>query len=244
MLHGCTQNPEDFARGTAMNAQAEAHRLIVAYPAQDRGANAQGCWNWFRPGDQGRAGESGLIAALAAELGAEFGLAPGRAFVAGLSAGGAMAAIVAEAHPDAFAAAGVHSGLAPGAASDVASAFAAMSGQQARAAAAPAVPTILVHGDADRTVAPANAEHARRDLAQVTERARTVGGREARVIAGRTRRGHAVELWRVAGAGHAWQGGDPAGSYADAQGPDASAEMVRFFLAQIAGPAPSPKAGL
>jgi poly(hydroxyalkanoate) depolymerase family esterase len=241
MLHGCTQNPEDFARGTTMNEQGEAHRLIVAYPEQDRAANAQVCWNWFRPGDQGTDGESGLLAELSRELSTEFCLAEGSAFVAGLSAGGAMAAIVAQAHPASFAAAGVHSGLAPGAASDVASAFAAMSGQglggaagQGTARSAPlAVPTILFHGDADRTVVPSNSDHARRGLTGVSEARRSVGGRDARVVTGRTREGRAVELWRVAGAGHAWQGGDPAGSYADRQGPDASAEMMRFFLAQL-----------
>jgi poly(hydroxyalkanoate) depolymerase family esterase len=230
MLHGCTQTPEDFATGTAMGPLAEAHRLVIAYPGQDRAANAQGCWSWFQTGDQGRSGESGMIAGMASELMEEFGLSGQRAFVAGLSAGGAMAAATAAAHPEVFAGAGIHSGLAPGAARDVMSAFAAMRGDGTADQAGPTMPAILFHGDADRTVAPAAADWASRDLVRSATVRREAGGRDVTVTAGRTTDGHPVELWRIAGAGHAWSGGDPKGSYADAAGPDASAEMVRFFL--------------
>ncbi|UWQ22824.1 PHB depolymerase family esterase [Jannaschia sp. W003] len=231
MLHGCTQNPDDFARGTRMNALAETHGLVVAYPAQERTHNMQACWNWFQPGDQGRSGESALVADLARALAAEHGVA-GRVMVAGLSAGGAMAAETAEAHPEIFAAAGIHSGLVPGSARDMPGAFAAMRGDGAGRAHAPAVPTILFHGDADRTVAPANAEGYAKALQDAKRRAGSAGGRAWEVEAGSTASGTPVELWRVRGAGHAWQGGDASGSYADAAGPDASAEMVRFLLAR------------
>ena len=127
MLHGCTQNPDDFARGTRMNALADEFGLIVAYPLQPKSANAQGCWNWFDARHQQRgAGEPAVLAGLAQELASEFKIDRRRIFVAGLSAGGAMADILSSAYPDVFSAAGIHSGLPHGAACDVMSAFAAM----------------------------------------------------------------------------------------------------------------------
>ncbi len=160
MLHGCTQDPDDFALGTRMNALAEEQGAIVVYPRQERAANAQKCWNWFQPGDQGRgAGEPALIAGIAREVVAEFGADPARVYVAGLSAGGAAAAILASAYPDVFAAAGIHSGLACGAARDLPSALAAMGqGGTAPKRAGGSVPTIVFHGDGDRTVHPLNGE--------------------------------------------------------------------------------------
>ncbi len=238
MLHGCTQNPDDFALGTRMNALAERHRLVVAYPGQGARHNPKGCWNWFRPEDQERgAGEPAIIAGLAAALAAEFGVPASRVFVAGLSAGGAMAAVLGETYPEIFAAVGVHSGLARGAASDVVSAFAAMRRAPAATARPAKAPrTIVFHGDADQTVHSSNAE-------QVVARAAGTGaggergtvdapgGRStARTIVRRRDGSTQAELWLVAGAGHAWSGGNAAGSYADPSGPDASAEMIRFFL--------------
>lgn len=237
MLHGCTQGPDDFAAGTGMNRLAEDARLVVAYPEQPRGANTSGCWNWFEPGHQRRdAGEPAILADLARGLAAEFALPPGRIFAAGLSAGGAMAAVLAETHGDIFAAVGIHSGLPHGAAHDVASAFAAMRGLGGAAAPGgrrPAARGIVFHGTADHTVSPGNA-HALAarygiagDMPGSAPETGTTAGRSWR----RNRDADQFELWLVEGAGHAWSGGHPSGSFTDPKGPDASAEMLRFFLA-------------
>lgn len=248
MLHGCSQDPDDFASGTDMNAVAQQHGLAVAWPAQTDGDNASSCWNWFSPDSQDRdAGEPQIIATLAQSLMDEFGLDRTRTFIAGLSAGGAMAAILADTYPDVFSAAGVHSGLARGAATGVLSAASAMrSGAKAvnfapiedREAAGPdhAVRRIIFHGDDDHTVHPSNAPQI------VTE---ALGKRDPSSINPDSASGRdyvrsdyvapdgsvVVELWQIKGAGHAWSGGKAGGSYADAKGPDASTEMVRFFLA-------------
>jgi poly(hydroxyalkanoate) depolymerase family esterase len=236
MLHGCTQSPDDFAAGTGMNRLAETHGFLVAYPAQAKAANFQKCWNWFNPQDQTRgSGEASLIAGIAGQVVAEYAVDRRRIYAAGLSAGGAAAAICAVAYPDVFAAIGVHSGLACGAAQGMAGAFGAMQqGGGALARNAETVPTIVFHGDADRTVSKVNG-------AQVIEQA---GGDLSRGMvmqgeAGGVRYTKTVipqgEHWLLHGAGHAWSGGNPAGSFTDARGPDASAEMVRFFLAHPKG---------
>jgi poly(hydroxyalkanoate) depolymerase family esterase len=231
MLHGCTQSPEDFAVGTGMNAAAERNRMMVVYPEQERTHNASLCWNWFRPGDQGpSAGEAALLASLAAAVVAEHRLPPERVFVAGLSAGGAMAAILAHSRPDVFRAAGVHSGLAPGSAQDVVSAFAAMRGDPAPAAEAIRAPAIIFQGSADTTVAPVNAGRLAGPLEETGQRSGQAPGRRFDVLSGRNAAGQPVEVWRIEGGGHAWSGGRPGGSHTDPEGPDASAEMVRFFL--------------
>ena len=250
MLHGCKQNPDDFATGTRMNALAEQHGFLVAYPAQSANANGSNCWNWFRPADQARdGGEPEILAGIVRDVIAAEPVDAERVFVAGLSAGAAMAVILGHTHPEVFRAVGAHSGLPHGAAHNVGSAFAAMHGSYSftKAAAVPParvrVPTIVFQGDQDSTVVAANA-------AAIVEQALAAGGANPQLHAselarasadGReyTRTLHAdsagrthVELWLLHGAGHAWSGGDAAGSYTDANGPDASGEMVRFFLAQ------------
>lgn len=246
MLHGCKQNPDDFATGTRMNAVAEAHGLLVAYPHQTGTDNASSCWNWFRPGDQRRdAGEPSIIAGITAEIMAEFDLDRSRVFVAGLSAGGAMAAVMSETYPDLYGAVGIHSGLAFGSATDVMSAFAVMRGDagvlsnpKPRHLPTPDVRTIIFQGGADRTVHPSNAE---RIVAMAippgphatpqTETDRSAGKRPYTKKIFRNAEGRpTLEYWLVEGTGHAWSGGDAHGSYTDQGGPCATDEMVRFFL--------------
>jgi len=247
MLHGCKQDPDDFAAGTNMNTVAEANGLIVAYPVQTGAANASSCWNWFNPADQTRdAGEPSIIAGITRELMSEFGLDRQQVFVAGLSAGGAMAAVMAETYPDLYAAAGVHSGLAYGSANDAISAFAAMRGNAVASLARPrgaketksGIRMIVFQGGADQTVHPSNAERIVGAAVSGVEPGRSkqtrgcsAGGRTyTRSVVASPEAPAVVEYWLIDGAGHAWSGGQPCGSYTDPQGPDASSEMVRFFL--------------
>lgn len=245
MLHGCTQSPDDFAAGTGMNTAAEEETCLVLYPGQTPSANPQKCWNWFSAADQQRgSGEPALIAGITRQVMREYAVGPARVYVAGLSAGGAAAAIMGETYPDLYAAVGVHSGLACGAARDLPSAMAAM--QRGNGAAASSrftsgqprriVPTIVFHGDRDKTVNPRNAD-------DVVERATPATPSQVRTLRGKAPGGRAytctvhcdetgrplTEHWVVEGAGHAWSGGSAAGSYTDPQGPDATREMLRFF---------------
>jgi poly(hydroxyalkanoate) depolymerase family esterase len=242
MLHGCTQTPDDFAAGTKMNELGEQLGFFVAYPAQPSSANASKCWNWFNAADQKKdKGEPALIAGIVREIMAQHAIDLERVYVAGLSAGGAMAAVLGMTYPDLFAAIGVHSGLPCGAAKDVVSAFTVMkqgaSHVVGRKSLQP-VPTIVFHGDQDRTVNPANADDVLEqfDPAGASAQYETTSEKSAMGLhysksVHTDNHGKAYfEKWLVHGAGHAWSGGSSDGSYTEPRGPDASREMVRFFL--------------
>jgi poly(hydroxyalkanoate) depolymerase family esterase len=244
MLHGCTQSADDFAAGTRMNFAAETRGCYVVYPEQPQAANASKCWNWFRSGDQARDnGEPALIAGITRQVMQEHRIDPRRIYVAGLSAGGAAAAIMGETYPDLYAAVGVHSGIACGAARDLPSAFAAMRGQagingvNVARAGKTLTPTIVFHGDGDSTVHPSNAAKvieratAGNLLTGTTVRKQTSSGQSYTHSVRRDAGGLPVlELWELHGAGHAWSGGSPAGSFTNPNGPAATQEMLRFFL--------------
>lgn len=243
MLHGCTQSPDDFAAGTRMNFIAEEQTCFVVYPAQRSDANRSKCWNWFRTADQRRGeGEPSLIAGITRQVMRDYSVDAKRVYVGGLSAGAAAAAIMGATYNDLYAAVGIHSGLACGAATDMPSAFAAMQqgggpSHSVISGGGPPVPAIIFHGDRDATVHPNNGD-------QVLEQAMGTMRTQKKVHRGQIPGGHAytrtthidvggreiLEHWIIHGAGHAWSGGCPAGSYTDPQGPDATREMLRFFL--------------
>jgi poly(hydroxyalkanoate) depolymerase family esterase len=251
MLHGCTQSPDDFAAGTKMNALAE-RTFLVAYPGQTASANHGKCWNWFQPGDQQRdQGEPSILAGLTRQIMRDYAVDPEHVYVAGLSAGGAGGAVMGATYPDLYAAIGVHSGLACGVAQDLPSALAAMrqggppAGGSRNGSQRP-VPTIVFHGDRDTTVSPVNGDQviaqskAGADLRTAVSHGQAEGGTTYTRTVQADRGGRPIlEQWVLHGTGHAWSGGSPTGSYTDPRGPDASREMLRFFLEQKnAAPAP------
>jgi len=243
MLHGCTQSPDDFAAGTRMNFIAEKQTCLVVYPAQRSEANQAKCWNWFRAADQQRGrGEPSLIAGITRQIMHDYSVDPKRVYVGGLSAGAAAAVVMGATYSDLYAAIGVHSGLACGAATDLPSAFVAMrqgGGSDAKVPLpdGPPVPTIVFHGDRDITVHPDNGDYILEQSIRTTttqknvHRGRVPGGYAFTRTIHTDARGRGVfEHWNIHGAGHAWSGGSPAGSYTDPRGPDATREMLRFFL--------------
>ena len=262
MLHGCMQGPGDFAAGTGMNSHAARENFLVLYPGQPARASRPRCWNWHDPAHQERAeGEPALISEMTRKVVRGYEIDPGRVYAAGMSAGGAMAAVMGETYPEQYAAVGVHSGLGYRAAHNLWSSVSAMrrggpdpAGPETDPlerlfrgeVAGGAVPTIVFHGDRDGTVHPRNGEQALRRFAEAEAAREDTDGdwakatvQEGRAPGGRafTRSVHrdtdgepVAERWLVHGAGHAWSGGDPRGSYTDPSGPDASAEMIRFFL--------------
>ncbi|MES2019148.1 MAG: PHB depolymerase family esterase [Pseudomonadota bacterium] len=238
MLHGCTQDPDDFARGTQMNVLAEELPCLVLYPAQSQQANPARCWNWFSELDQTRGqGEPSIIAGMTDTVIASHKVDRAQVYVAGLSAGGAMATIMGTLYPELYAAVGVHSGLPFGSAHDLPSALAAMQGNMGRSRSpGKAIPIIVFHGDRDTTVHPANGD-------ALIQQGRHVAANDILIEPGRVPHGHAytrtvhrradgtphAEQWLIHGAGHAWSGGSAHGSFTDGKGPDASREMLRFF---------------
>jgi poly(hydroxyalkanoate) depolymerase family esterase len=256
MLHGCTQDAAAFAASTRMNEAADRHGFVVVYPEQDRGRNPQACWNWFLPEHQVRgAGEPAAIAAAVREVAGAWPIDRRRVFVAGLSAGGAMATILAATYPDLFAGMAVHSGLAYRSATSLGAAFAAMTRGGGGDVYAPiagharAVPSIVIHGTADKTVAPVNAAQvlgqsmAANALAAPEDCGELDMSRPATTARGRFPGGHAYsrrrwtdasgrlmhELVEVQGLGHAWSGGAPGRPHSDPRGPSAADAIWRFF---------------
>jgi poly(hydroxyalkanoate) depolymerase family esterase len=252
MLHGCGQDADDFARGTGMNALAEKHNCLVAYPEQSSDFYGTRCWNWFEEAHHHRGhGEPALIAGVATKIMSDYAVDPGKVFVAGLSSGGAMAVILGRTYSDLFTAVGCHSGLAHGAAHDRFGALQAMlhgAAVDARysSKAADSLPTIVFHGDLDSTVHPKNGGTVLEQSIQAGAAAAGAGFVASQEIGEATGRsftrdihrsksgGIVAEQWTVHGAGHAWSGGSRRGSYTDANGPDASEEMMRFFIQSAA----------
>lgn len=254
MLHGCKQNPDDFAIGTRMNELAQAQACLVLYPAQSRAANGFFCWNWFQPRHQQReGGEPALLAGMIRDVTARYAVDPQRVYVAGLSAGASMAITLAHTHPELLAAVGAHSGLPHGAARSMIGALVVMKRgavpeQASSHRPSLRVPLIVFQGDEDSTVHPRNGLALMAQAGFQSPPSKSTSGGDNRAFSVAVRRGSAggraysctgyhdpergarAEHWLVHGAGHAWSGGNSQGSYADPLGPDASAEFLRFFL--------------
>jgi poly(hydroxyalkanoate) depolymerase family esterase len=245
MLHGCAQDAEGFAATTHMSAEAETYGCWVLYPEQSVGANRHRCWNWFDPAHQQRgAGEPAILAGLVRKLIRIHRLDAGRIFVAGLSAGGALAVVLGRTYPDLFRGVGACAGMPYAAARTATTAVLAMRGRHrpahetddATGAAARPVRTVVIHGERDRTVVPRNADTLAAQALQPF--GATVADSESGISSGRafTRIRHrtadgrvVVEQWKIADTGHAWPGG-AAGAFSDPLGPDASAILLRFFF--------------
>lgn len=244
MLHGCTQDATDFAAGTRMNGTAEQRGFLVLYPEQSAAANPQRCWRWFEPEHQGRgAGEPATIVELVRDVVREHEVDPERVYVAGISAGGAMSAVLAISYPDVFAAVAVHSGVAAGMAGSAEEALRVLSGgpPAGRAppplrVAAPPPPALLIQGAADAVLSPANLDGLATQWAVLTSAGGLPTVREPPDAAGRDRlRSGATivaETWMIPGLGHAWSGGSPEGTFTAPDGPDATAAVADFLLAR------------
>jgi len=250
VLHGCTQDPDNAARGTRFNQAAEQSKLLVAYPEQPPSANGLKCWNWFDAAHQKRdQGEPALIASITRQVVADMKVDSRRIYIVGLSAGAAMALTVAYAYPDIYAAAGLHSGIAYGVATSTPEAIRRMgigaadpadyAGLVSRGMGSNrAIRAIVFQGKSDKTVNPANADNIVTQL---------LTGFDSKVAAehtqssGITAKGYhftrrtygnpvVIEEWSVDELGHAWSGGSSDGTYVDEKGPDATREIVRFLL--------------
>ena len=252
LLHGCKQGAAEFAAGTRMNEAAEAAGVVVLYPQQSLAANLLRCWNWYALHDRSnKGGDAAVIAAMTRQVMRERDIDARRVYVAGMSAGGGMAAVLVRDYPELYAALGVHSGVPAGLAHDVYSAMRLMSNGpvSTEAEAVPAavngvgldVASIVFHGDEDTVVHFSNGV-AIHQGAGSSENSPSLDTRETTTQPRPGHRGFTQsveygpggvterELWLVHGAGHAWAGGSSEQPDTDSSGPDASREMLRFFL--------------
>ena len=253
MLHGCTQDPDDLARGTRMNEIAGKEGFLVLYPEQPVTANPLKCWNWFAAAHQGRdAGEPAILAALIRQVIADQKVDRSKVYLAGISAGGAMAAIMGATYPEMFSAVAMHSGIAYRVATDMSMALAAMRGPPADTSMLgkavvdamgdrrKPMPSMILQGSKDPSVAPGNATL----LAQqwrvangiadsiAPHRMDQAGHYPVQQSSWRVKGKPVVELWMIEGLAHAWSGGAKEGTYTDEKGPNASEAIVGFFVTQ------------
>lgn len=254
MLHGCMQSADDIAAGTQLNRLADEFGLLVAYPEQPAAEHSQRCWRWYEAAHQERgAGEPAMLAGIAAEVARDQRVDPERVFAAGISAGGAMAVILAATYPDLFRAVGVHSALPYAAARTAAEALGAMrephirpdSGRavlRAMGERARVVRMIVFHGADDPVVQPGNAVALTAQWGGVLRglpggsggrwHAAPAGDARAslRRLATAERQPPLMEVWTITGLGHAWSGGSTEGTFTAPGFPDASRAMLHFFL--------------
>jgi poly(hydroxyalkanoate) depolymerase family esterase len=254
MLHGCKQDAESFAASTRFNGLADRDRYLVLYPEQPRRANPYRCWNWFDPSSHKGNGEVAIIAGMVSKVAAEQNVDSSRVYLAGLSAGGALASALASCHAEMFAACAIHSGMMFQAASSPAAALPAMrdgsqrspnqAGEDAYELSGSKVhsmPVLVIQGDADETVHPINAKQivaqflamnkdalARNTPPRTTEKSDGSGYRyETRDYGAEV--SPVLRHITVKGMGHGWSGGNANYPYNDARGPNASEMILEFF---------------
>lgn len=254
MLHGCEQTATSFAEGTRMNTLAEKAGYAVLYPQQSATAHPQRCWKWYDRATQQGGGDAATIAALVRAVLLAYPIDRSRIYIAGISAGAAMAHIVALHHPDVFAAVGLHSGPVFGAGHSTIGALGVMQhGAASRSEAAIAevlagqpgrlaLPTIVIHGEDDAVVRPVNQMQLAGQAMHLNGSATQTEKLTAKLATTRTRayqvrdvlRGRqlVLRLVRIAGLQHAWSGGDPRYKFNAAPGPDAGKMMLAFFARQ------------
>jgi poly(hydroxyalkanoate) depolymerase family esterase len=264
MLHGCNQDAHTFAQGSRMNELADEHRFLVLYPQQSLRANAWRCWNWFEPRTAHGAGEAAAIAALVTEIARRYPIDRTRVYVAGISAGGAMTAILALCHGALFAACAIVAGVMYRAADSSLAAARAMrngapvspEGMADEAASRLShkvrfVPALIIHGTQDSVVHPRNAEQIVRQfrrfaqlrdtapepVADAEEQCMSSGGRTYRQRDYGRSQQPLVRSILIDGLGHAWSGGDERFQFNDSAQPDTS-RLIWEFLSKFRRPVP------
>lgn len=254
MLHGCTQSIDEFAEGTRMNVLADRFGFAVVYPEQSKHVHSHRCWHWYDAGDSAGGAEARAVVSLVDALVAQHGFDSERVYVAGISAGAGLTALLAVNYPEHFAAVGVHSGPAFG---EARSGIAAMDvmrrgarrepaelvDEAADVANYPGMPAIIIHGDADHVVSPVNADQLAVQFLRLNRVVDETGARKSGEVREERKGGvvmrdylrggrRVVRLCRVQGLAHAWSGGDEAVPFHSAKGPDASAMVWEFFKHQ------------
>jgi poly(hydroxyalkanoate) depolymerase family esterase len=254
MLHGCTQSIDEFAEGTRMNVLADRFGFAVVYPEQSKHVHSHRCWHWYDAGDSAGGAEARAVVSLVDALVAQHGFDSERVYVAGISAGAGLTALLAVTYPDHFAAVALHSGPAFGEARSGITAMdvmrrgarrepAELVDEAANVAQYPGMPAIIVHGDADHVVAPINADQLAMQFLRLNRIVDEKGARKSGEVREDRKGGvmtrdylrggrRVVRLCRVQGLAHAWAGGDDAVPFHSAKGPDASALIWEFFKHQ------------
>jgi len=254
MLHGCTQSIDEFAQGTRMNVLADRYGFAVVYPEQSKHAHSHRCWHWYDAGESAGGAEARAVVSLVDALVAQHGFDSERVYVAGISAGAGLAALLALRFPDRFAAVALHSGPAFGEARSGITAMdvmrrgarrdpAELVDEVADVAHYPGMPALIIHGDADHVVAPVNADQLATQFLRLNRMIDPKGARKSGEMreerkGGMTLRDYfrsgrrVVRVCHVQGVAHAWSGGDDSVPFHSAKGPDASAMVWEFFKHQ------------
>jgi poly(hydroxyalkanoate) depolymerase family esterase len=254
MLHGCKQNADEFAQGTRINLLADRYGFAVLYPEQSKHDHAHRCWRWYDDSSAGGGGEAASVVSLVQAVVAQHRLDPERVYVAGMSAGAGLAALLAIRYPSVFAAVGLHSGVVFGEARSAVAAMDVMRRGSRNDPVGlidatvdvrnfPGMPAIIVHGELDSVVSANNAEQLSTQFLRLNGFIDATGARRAGetreekvadgVVRDFVKNGRrVVKTCVVRGLGHSWAGGDDTVAFHSSKGPDSTALMWEFFKHQ------------